>query len=186
MFVVFNQYPFGMRSSKARELANEANGDLLTTGEAARALGVSRQHVVDLCDAGDLPHTLVGKHRRIARSDVEALRTGRTRMNKQDAQSLLLAYAIAGEVVRDPVATLDKARANLRSMLQAPHAGATRVWLREWDNLLNGSTVDLLLALTANSQRSRELRQNSPFAGVLSQEVRQRALQLASTARTAK
>ncbi|RUP04163.1 MAG: DNA-binding protein, partial [Mycobacterium sp.] len=38
---------------------------LCTTGEVARRLGVSRQHIVDLCDQGALPCVMVGSHRRI-------------------------------------------------------------------------------------------------------------------------
>jgi len=167
-----------MRTSHAEALANDRNDQLLTTGEAARLLGVSRQHVVDLCDAGDLPHTLVGKHRRILRSDVEAIRTGRSRMNKQDTQSLLLAYAIAGEIVRDPTAVLEKARENLQTMREAPHAGSSRIWLAEWEKLLDGSVLAMLQALTSNTQRSRELRQNSPFAGTLTEGTRNQVLAL--------
>jgi excisionase family DNA binding protein len=38
---------------------------LLSTGEVAGLLGVSRQHVVDLCDRGDLIFVRVGSHRRV-------------------------------------------------------------------------------------------------------------------------
>jgi len=167
-----------MRSTQAQALADHAGDQLLTTGEAARILGVSRQHVVDLCEAGDLPHTLVGKHRRVYQSDVEAVRTGRTRMNRQDLQSLMLAYAVAGEIIRNPKATIVKAQHNLRGMKDSARRGATRVWLDEWESLLNGPVINLLQTLTASTQRSRELRQNSPFAGVLPETVRQQALLL--------
>jgi len=42
----------------------------LTTQEAADMLGVSRPHLVKMLDAGALPYYLVGKHRRLAFSDV--------------------------------------------------------------------------------------------------------------------
>ena len=38
---------------------------MLKTGEVARLLGVSRQHVADLCDGGKVKHVRVGTHRRI-------------------------------------------------------------------------------------------------------------------------
>jgi excisionase family DNA binding protein len=44
---------------------------LLSTGEVAGRLGVSRQHVVDLCDRGDLIFVRVGSHRRATRSAVK-------------------------------------------------------------------------------------------------------------------
>ncbi|MDN5771951.1 MAG: helix-turn-helix domain-containing protein, partial [Microlunatus sp.] len=44
------------------------NREWLTTGQVAQILDVSRQHVVDLCDRGDLPSTRGGSHRRIRRA----------------------------------------------------------------------------------------------------------------------
>jgi len=44
-----------MRTALTEELTRAESERLLTTGEAARLLGTSRQHVVDLCTAGDLP-----------------------------------------------------------------------------------------------------------------------------------
>ncbi|WP_147287746.1 helix-turn-helix domain-containing protein, partial [Kytococcus sedentarius] len=41
---------------------------LLKTGRVAEILGVSRQHVVDLCDRGDLPSIRIGAHRRVRQS----------------------------------------------------------------------------------------------------------------------
>ncbi|MFC9443300.1 helix-turn-helix domain-containing protein, partial [Brevibacterium sp. NPDC056947] len=45
----------------------------MSTGEVAKILGVSRQHIVDLCERGDLPFTKVGTHRRIRRADLNGL-----------------------------------------------------------------------------------------------------------------
>ena len=41
--------------------------ELLSTGEVARILGSSVQHVVDLCQRGEMPYAMVGTHRRIRR-----------------------------------------------------------------------------------------------------------------------
>jgi excisionase family DNA binding protein len=82
---------------------------LLTTGEAATLLGSSRQHVVDLCESGDLPFLTVGKHRRLRREDAEEARTRTTRSNRADPRSRWLNIAVAGELVRDPDAVLERA-----------------------------------------------------------------------------
>lgn len=150
------------------DVVNDAEtDDLLTTGEAAHLLGTSRQHVVDLCNAGDLPYRIIGKHRRVSRSDVEALRSGSTRLTRDQLRSLWLGYAVAGRVVEDPEETLARARRNLRHTLASATRGSARVWLTQWEQLLDGPLDQLLEALTSRSPRSRELRQNSPFAGVL-------------------
>lgn len=165
-----------MRTAFTGVLTEAENSDLLTTGEAARLLGTSRQHVVDLCDSGGLPYQLVGRHRRVSRRDVEALRSGTSRLTKDQIRSLWLAYAVAARIVEDPETVLNHARANLSRMLASSARGSARVWIEQWGKLLSGPVDGVLDALTSRSPRSRELRQNTPFAGVLSAEQRTAAL----------
>jgi hypothetical protein len=54
--------------------------------------------------------------------------------------------------------------------------GRAKSWLDEWDRLLEGSVPALLAAMTRRSPYGRELRQNSPFAGTLSDEERTKVL----------
>lgn len=155
----------------------ETNSEqLLTTGQAAQLLGSSRQHVVDLCESGDLPYLTVGTHRRLRREDVEQARHRTTRSNRSDRRSRWLNIAVAGELVRDPDTVLRRAHANLE-LLQAKHPrGRGARWLREWEKLLDGPVEDVLDVLTSQTPRARELRANSPFAGVLSTEDRDKTL----------
>jgi excisionase family DNA binding protein len=154
---------------------NAALADMLTTGEAARLLNSSRQHVVDLCDRGDLPFVTVGTHRRVRRADVESLRDRTLRLTRDQRRSLWLAYAVAGRIVADPWRVRLIARENLEKMRRTAR-GQARSWLDEWERLLDGPVEELLAALTSRSPRERDLRQNSPFAGVLSEEEREGAL----------
>jgi excisionase family DNA binding protein len=159
-----------MRKDVAERLATEAGDTLLSTGEVAAMLGVSRQHVVDLCNAGLLPFIRVGTHRRIRRADAEGVVAGSARPTRDQVRSLLLAHATAGRIVFDPTGTRLLARSNIRRMRESAARGAALIWLTEWDRLLDGPLVELLHALTSPSLRSRELRQNNPFAGVLSEQ----------------
>ena len=165
-----------MRTGFAREVSADETPDLLTTGEVAELLGTSRQHVVNLCDAGDLPFVLVGRHRRVSRKDVQTLIAGTRSLSRDQRKSWWLAHAVAAELVKDPHRVISVARENLRRMKESHARGAARVWFDEWHRLLEGDVEDLLEALTSRSPRSRELRQNSPFAGVLSEAERQKAL----------
>jgi excisionase family DNA binding protein len=146
----------------------------LTTGEAARLLGTSRQHVVDLCTRGALPFESVGRHRRVRRSDVLAFRRHPTTsgLTRDQMRSLWLHRAVAGKLLANPRRGLTIARRNLRKLQQAhPRGQAARV-LAEWETLLDGPIEAVADALTSKTQPAVELRQSSPFAGLLSERER--------------
>jgi excisionase family DNA binding protein len=155
-----------MRDSITEQVLESEGDELLTTGEAAKILNSSRQHVVDLCNRGDLPYTTVGTHRRIRRRDIEAHRTRTSRMSRDQRRSLWLAHAIAGEIAREPERALSLADENLQRMEERARGQAAR-WLEEWSRLLTGPVQRMLTELTSPSPKGRELRQNNPFAGVL-------------------
>ena len=166
-----------MRQHVAEARIEKARDDvLLTTGEAAQILNSSRQHVVDLCNRGDLPYVTVGTHRRIRRSDVEALAERTLRLTRDQRRSLWLAYAIAGRIVADPDTGRATAMRNLNEM-RAKARGRAQAWLDEWERLLEGSVPALLTALTSRSPYGRDLRQNSPFSGILSDDERAEVLE---------
>ncbi len=150
--------------------------EVLTTGEAARLIGATRQHVVDLCNRGLLPYTLVNRHRRIQRADLNAFTSGSQRMTRDQQRSFRLALAVAGHLVRDPEATKAAARAHLASLSPGSNRRRGDKWRRRWASLLDGPLDELLTALTADTVDSRELRQNSPFIGVLGEAEREAIL----------
>lgn len=155
--------------SEWNDLLDDLDGDaLLTTGEVARLLGVSRQHIVDLCDRGLLAYEMVGTHRRVRLRDAMHATQDRTRMSRDQRRSLWLAHAVAGELVAHPDLVIQRAKENLL-VVQVKGAGK---WNDEWRRLLDGPIEQILVALTSPSLRSRELRQNSPFAGALSEDRR--------------
>lgn len=53
------------------------DGTYLSTGEAAKVMGVSQSHLIRLINDGKVPATLVGTHRRILRTVAEAYRDKR-------------------------------------------------------------------------------------------------------------
>ncbi|HEY1738350.1 MAG TPA: helix-turn-helix domain-containing protein [Acidimicrobiia bacterium] len=161
-----------MRTATFDRFTAESDADgLLTTGEAAALLNSSRQHVVDLCERGELPFTTIGTHRRIRPADVEALRSRTQRLTRDQQRSLWLAYAVAGRIVADPERARRLARHNLDKMRSASR-GQARRWLDEWERLLGGPLDALLVMVVSASPKGRELRQNSPFAGLLSERER--------------
>ncbi|WP_131745871.1 helix-turn-helix domain-containing protein [Frankia sp. Cppng1_Ct_nod] len=148
--------------------------DRLTTGQAAALLGTSRQHVVDLCRQGLLPFETVGTHRRLHRKDVDAF-AGRA-LTREAARALWLHHAVAGRLVLDPGGTMTRARSNLDRLRQVHPTGMTARWLTQWQDVLDAGVDTVLDVLTSRSQQAVELRQNSPFAGVLPERDRLAAL----------
>ena len=151
-------------------------GELLTTGQAAKLMGISRQQVVNLCQRGDLPFVKVGKHRRVERGRVEALLRPQETLTRDQLKSLWLHQAVAGSLVADPDLVLGKAADNLDRLLEQHHGTMTEVWLRVWQQKISAGPGAVLKTLTSEDSESVELRQNSPFAGVLPQPQRQKIL----------
>lgn len=140
--------------------------DLIRTGEAAVLLGCSRQHVVDLCDSGRLPVVRGGgSHRYVRRSDVLALAS--RPLTREQEQSRWLHAAIASHLVAEPDLVLGRARANL-DRFSSVHAGTMAAhWLGLWRNALDVGPDRVLTALVSETPQAAEMRQNSPFTGIL-------------------
>jgi excisionase family DNA binding protein len=151
--------------------------EMLSTGVAARLLGSSRQHVVDLCARGELPFVWVGRHRRVPRSAVDEL-SGRASvpLRREQERSLWLHRAVLASLMADPDHVLGLARGNVARLLEQHAPGMAARWLTEWQRILDGGVDEVAEVLTSTSPLAVELRQNSPFAGALPQETRSRVL----------
>lgn len=153
--------------------------DLLTTGQVATLLGTTPRHVVNLCLRGELPYTLAGTHRRIRRADALAL-AGRPAANQggpltdDQLRSLWLHRAAAALIARDPAGTLAQARATTERLLAGEPDGAG--WLRQWLSLIDRGPEAVMRAMTSIDPIARELRQNSPFVGLLPDDERRAIL----------
>jgi excisionase family DNA binding protein len=148
------------------------DGELLTTGQAARVLGSSRQHVVDLCERGELNCQTVGSHRRVRRDDLQALARRRRGLTREQLRSLWLNRAVAAQVAQEPERVLGLARENLDRFYEI-HAGrSAEYWLKRWDRILARGPEVVMETLTSTTPEASELRQNSPFAGVLTDDQR--------------
>src|SRR2546426_1213121 len=149
---------------------------LLTTGQAAGLLGSSRQHVVDLCQRGQLDYQTTGAHRRVRRSDVEALARRRRGVTREEVRSLWLNRAVAAQLAQEPERVLALARENL-ARFQRIHAGrSAERWLKRWERILEQGPELAMETLTSTAPEASELRQNSPFPGALDNKQRHAVL----------
>lgn len=141
--------------------------------------------MVDLCERGELAFSTTGRHRRVRRQDVEEIQARTEQLTRDQERSLWLSYALAGRIVVDPAAAASKARSNLAKMRGIARGQAQRS-LDGWERLLDAPLDQLLDALTSRSPRGRELRQNNPFAGLLTKGDREQVLAAWRQATTAR
>ena len=96
-------------------------------------------------------------------------------MTFEERRSMALSSAVADKLQRDPEVVLARARENIKAMrLVGPHE---QPWVDVWESLLELGPGPVGSLLTSVDQFARDLRQSSPFAGVLTDDERRRALQ---------
>ena len=77
----------------------------------------------------------------------------------------------------DPDLVLRRARENL-DRFSVIHAGTmAQHWLDQWRDALDAGPDRVLGILVSDTPRAAELRQNSPFAGILSEDERRTVLE---------
>lgn len=70
--------------------------ETFTTQAAATFLGMSRQHLVDLMDKGEVPHHRVGTHRRVSLKDLRAYQQVRDKSRHEALNGLFQKITAAG------------------------------------------------------------------------------------------
>jgi transcriptional regulator with XRE-family HTH domain len=95
-------------------------------------------------------------------------------LTRSERRSLALHEAVLARLLEDPDAVRALARRNL--VVTGEAAPAASPYLRQWQTLLDGPLADLAIVLVSPAADARELRQNSPFAGVLDAAERDRVL----------
>jgi transcriptional regulator with XRE-family HTH domain len=100
---------------------------------------------------------------------------GTPRWTRVEEKSLAIHRQIAARLLQDPEHTVKKARSNLVLLRNADRGHSAR-WLDEWDDLLDRPTDEIVTAMLARTQHAIDLRQMTPFAGVLTDSERRKAL----------
>ena len=162
----------GVGLSSVRRLEAGQGSTMRTTLAVLAALGLTLT-----VDGSDEPAT-----RRRA-PGLPATPAGLTR--REERTSWQLHRAVAGRLrMRDRERILATARTNLvvlRGNVRGPQAHA---WLDRWQVALDGPTADLIALMLSNEPEGVDLRQVSPFAGVLTQDERLATLYRGPSAET--
>jgi transcriptional regulator with XRE-family HTH domain len=147
----------------------EAGG--LTQVELAE-LGGTSQPTIAAYESGAKVPSLRTLRRLAAVAGVELDLAVTTPMTREERRSLFLHRAIARRLAADQKAVIEKAKSNLQVMADL-HPAANDL-LDEWSRLLEGSVEVLAETMTSRRPRARELRQVTPFAGILTADERAR------------
>lgn len=137
-------------------------------------LGCSRQHVVDLCDRGELPSTRSGTHRRIP---LAALRSTPASLTPDQRRSLWYHLAVSARLVAEPDRIIRDAQERIGVWLAKDSRRRSHPWLNEWRAVLEQGPDAVLEAMTSTDQHACDLRQSTPFAGILSEGERRRLIE---------
>jgi transcriptional regulator with XRE-family HTH domain len=93
-------------------------------------------------------------------------------LTREDWRSLALHRVIAARLLADPDGVITKTRRNLRTMRRANGDGSADRWFDEWERRLTGPVAGIVEVLVSHDQDARDLRQVTPFAGVLADDER--------------
>lgn len=94
-------------------------------------------------------------------------------LTREERRSLVVHDHIAERLRRDPEPVVTKAKANLAKMRRLhPPAADT---FDQWERILEGPLEELISVLRSRDRDARELRQVTPFAGVLNAAERDMA-----------
>lgn len=106
------------------------------------------------------------------------------RWTRVEEKSLAIHRHIAARLLEQPGPTIARARANLDRLQSTDRGNAARL-LDDWDTLLDRPTDEIVTAMLARTQHGIDLRQMTPFAGVLTDTERRKALRSVGTTNAA-
>lgn len=157
-------YPFRYISpmNEVRKLRERAG---LTQDELATEAGTS-QPTIAAYEAGRKSPNLTTLRRLADAVGFEMTVEYHPPLTREERRSLFLHRAIAEHLAEDPEPVLDQARKTLRRMRE--QSPTPIPLLREWEVLLDRPLEHLISLLTDPDPHARELRQVTPFAGILS------------------
>ena len=147
------------------------------TGVTQKTLAVrakTSQPTIALYESGAKSPTLVTLERLALSLELDLSIAFVPSLTREDLRSLAYHRSIARMLRSNPGSTVKKARQNLRRM--AKQHSAVRSLFERWGSWLNLPTEDLISKILDPGLMARDMRQVTPFAGVLSPSQRAKIL----------
>jgi transcriptional regulator with XRE-family HTH domain len=160
------------RNMSAAELISSRRRELgLSQGQLAELTATSRERINTYERGHVSPRTdTLARVMQAMQVDLAAIPA----MTFEERRSIALSTAVAEKLRSDPTKVIAKARENIASMrLVGRHE---QPWVDVWESLLDLGPGPVGSLLTSADQFARDLRQSSPFAGVLTEDERRRAV----------
>lgn len=153
----------------------------LSQRAAAHACGIP-QSMLSRIESGQTDPSVTTLARVLAglgaelRLELKSLEAG-GEARREKERSLWLNRLVVGELTRNPDRVLAIARDNITRWRDI-HAGRPSILaaLDRWSEILDDGVESIVATLTGRGEEAEDLRQNSPFAGVLSRKQREQAL----------
>jgi transcriptional regulator with XRE-family HTH domain len=158
-----------------RQLARElgVTPKAVTDWEKSEEQGTAQLNTIQRALDALGEHLVIGSRRRTSH-DPEQLE------RREERVALELHRAVAKKLVGDPETVLRVVPRNIERLREQVRGDSAASWLDEWAELARnrslGGLVDVMLG---TDQRSIDMRQTSPFLGVLTQPERLAAIELA-------
>ena len=153
-----------------RQLRSEAG---VTQSDLAARAGTS-QPTIALYESGTKSPTLATLQRLADSLGLELAVTFVPRMTREDRRSLAYHSAVTGILKHSPAVTLARAKRNLEKAEEL-HPDAKNLWDR-WRRWLRLPIHELISNMLDPGLEARDMRQVSPFAGILDASERARVL----------
>lgn len=99
---------------------------------------------------------------------------------REERVALELHRAVARELLTQESAVRKRALQNLSVLRRGVRSEYAQGWLDEWESLLNAPLQDLVSGMLRQDERGIDLRQVGPFLGVLTQQQRLAAIEVAA------
>ncbi|WP_437773495.1 hypothetical protein [Arthrobacter sp. KNU40] len=162
----------------AGEAANKARREMVAASDS-RAEAVFSLWVEGMTVRGIAKATAVSPS--VSQRLLEKARAGRPVFERREERvSYELHRAVAEKLRVDPQTVRSKAKVNLARLATRSQGSFAEGWVSEWSALLAGPVENLIEVMLRPDERSIDLRQMTPFAGVLTDEERLLAIHKAT------
>lgn len=101
-------------------------------------------------------------------------------VRREDRVAYELHRAVAKKLIDEPEYVLSLVPGNLEQIRRNVRGPFVARWLDEWELLARGPIGDLIQVMLGGDNEAKEMRQNSPFGGTLTQAERLEAISRAS------